>query len=77
MKQQIATIANTICIQPMTIPAVAIPSPEALGGVARVSCRAEYPVHIAAMLAIIGKPTKPSIPAIRLIVANVLVGNIV
>lgn len=75
-KQQIPITDNPIWIQPMMIPAVARPSPEARGGRARVSLRASYPVTKATMLPIRGNMVNPKIPAIKLIVASVLDGSI-
>jgi hypothetical protein len=59
----------------MTMPAVAIPSPEARGGTARVSLWAEYPVMMAMMLQMTGAITKPSMPVTKLATANPLVGS--
>ncbi len=60
--QHRATTASTIWVQPITIPAVAMPSPEARGGTARVSARAAYPIHSATTLARIGIPETPECP---------------
>ena len=75
MTQQIETTVSPIWIQPMMIPAVAIPSPEALGGTERVSFLASCPAQIATILARKGNKVKPRIPAIKLTIANVLLGS--
>lgn len=75
-KQQIPIADSPISIQPMIIPAVARPSPDARGGTARVSLRASYPVTKATMLPMRGSTVNPRIPAIKLTVASVLDGRI-
>ena len=62
--------------QPSTIPAVAIPSPEWVGGKARVSLRAMLPVTMAATPPTTGRNRIPTIPEIRLTSASVLVGRV-
>src|SRR5574338_876777 len=61
--------------QPITIPAVARPSPAWVGGKERVSLRAILPVTMAAMPPITGRKKIPTIPEIKLMIASVLVGS--
>ena len=70
-------IINPIWIHPRIIPAVAISSPQALGGVERVSLRAIKPVMSATILPAKGRNVKPSKAETRLTIASVLEGRVI